>query len=415
VNSSANWKTVTLGDVAKWSSGGTPTSSNNSYYGGSIPWAVIGDLNESQVIDTEKTITELGLKDSSAKIVPIGTVMLAMYGASIGKTGIVARPMATNQAIATAQVDDSILDNKYLLLYLQSQKQNFINAGKGGAQPNISQGIIKSWPFLLPTLGEQRTIVATLEDQLSRLEKAREELLNALENTGSLMLSVLEESVRSISQECYRKLATGLKPLDGKRVAQRGWSPQCLPKPQSSIDKWAVLKTTAIQHMRFEPWHNKELPPSLEPKENLQVRVGDFLMTTTGPRNRCGIVCHVKETPPKLMFSGKILRMHPDQELLNPNWLEAVLASPTFNQQLEKLKVGGSDSSVSIGNQQVLDLDIPIPSLAIQEQLVNRIRTTSETSQRFEKDLVNELSKIDVLRLSLLNAAFTGKLKMGEF
>ena len=95
------WTWETLGEVATWSSGGTPKSGTPSYYGGTIPWAVIGDLDDATVIATAATVTAAGLANSSAKVVEPGTVLVAMYG-SIGKLGIAGIPMATNQAIACA-------------------------------------------------------------------------------------------------------------------------------------------------------------------------------------------------------------------------------------------------------------------------------------------------------------------------
>ncbi len=165
-----HWVSATLGEVAKWTSGGTPSSSNSSYYDGDIPWVVIGDLTEGIVTETVKRITVAGLDASSAKVLPEGTVMLAMYGASIGRTGVMGKSMSTNQAIACGIVDESRILREYLIYFLQSQKQDFIYAGKGGAQPNISQGVVKDWSVALPPLDEQRVIISEIERQLSKIE-----------------------------------------------------------------------------------------------------------------------------------------------------------------------------------------------------------------------------------------------------
>jgi len=165
-----DWEEMTLEQVAKWGSGGTPKSGTSSYYGGRIPWAVIGDLTESWVHETAQSITQSGLDNSSAKVIEPGTVMLAMYGASIGRTGVTAKAMATNQAIAFATPKAGVMDMQYLLKFLQSQKAAFVRAGQGGAQPNISQTDIKPWPIPVPPLAEQEKIVEILEEQLSRLD-----------------------------------------------------------------------------------------------------------------------------------------------------------------------------------------------------------------------------------------------------
>ena len=113
---SATWRHLTLKDVAKWSSGGTPKAGTKEYYGGDIPWAVIGDLNDGHVSTTASTITEAGLANSSAKVVAPGTLLVGMYG-SIGKMSIADVPMATNQAIACA-VPASDIDLSYLSIPL---------------------------------------------------------------------------------------------------------------------------------------------------------------------------------------------------------------------------------------------------------------------------------------------------------
>ncbi len=158
-----DWVESTLGEIANWGSGGTPKADNPDFYDGEIPWCVIGDLTESAVWETEKRITNLGLSNSSAKVVDPGSVLLAMYGASIGRTGISAIPMATNQAIAFARCHPNLALPKYLLAYLQTQKTKFVEMGQGAAQPNISQTIIKSWTIDLPPIPYQNHLVSTMD------------------------------------------------------------------------------------------------------------------------------------------------------------------------------------------------------------------------------------------------------------
>lgn len=193
--STKDWKALSLGDVATWTSGGTPSSKNSEFYGGDIPWIVIGDLTEGKVLHTEKTLTELGLKNSSAKLLPPGTVMLAMYGASIGRTGYMGAAMATNQAIACAIPNTELITAEYLLLFLQSQKSAFIAAGKGGAQPNISQGVIKGWTISLPSLAEQALIVAEVYRKLDKLRSAQQSIEVAQIRANQLHSSILQSAI----------------------------------------------------------------------------------------------------------------------------------------------------------------------------------------------------------------------------
>lgn len=171
------WRAARLAEVASWASGGTPSRGEDSFYGGVIPWAVIGDLTDGPVTKTRDTITEAGLASSSAKIAPVDAVLLAMYG-SIGKLGLPTMPMATNQAIAFA-VPGPYLQRKFLFYYLLSQRHLFERAGKGATQRNISQTLLKSWPIPLPPLPEQRRIVEIVEEQMAHLDAADASLASA--------------------------------------------------------------------------------------------------------------------------------------------------------------------------------------------------------------------------------------------
>jgi type I restriction enzyme S subunit len=186
-----DWSETTLGEVAKWGSGGTPKSGESAYYDGDIPWCVIGDLNEGEVFLTEKCITSEGLKNSSAKIIEPGAVMIAMYGASIGRTGIVGRPMATNQAIAFAYPIVGTLDNRFLLLFLQAQKLQFVEAGQGAAQPNISQTVLKAWPMILPPLNEQERIVGIVSSMDDVIQTAEQTMVDAKNLRAGLLSDLL--------------------------------------------------------------------------------------------------------------------------------------------------------------------------------------------------------------------------------
>ena len=170
-----NWAKTTLGECFEWGSGGTPTSSVKKYYDGNIPWLVIGDLNDNYINTSDKTITQFGLENSSAKLVPKGTLLLAMYG-SIGKLGIAGMSLATNQAIAFA-LENKEINTKYLFYYLLSVRSSLNLLGKGATQKNISQSIIKDFHFPLPPLAEQHRIVEKIEHIFAVLEELEENIL----------------------------------------------------------------------------------------------------------------------------------------------------------------------------------------------------------------------------------------------
>ncbi len=159
------WSRIPLAKLGSWGSGGTPTSSRKDYYqNGSIPWAVIGDLNNDIMTSTEVLITEKALEDSSSKLIPKGAILIAMYGASIGKTAITGIECCTNQAIAHCIVDTSLVSKEYFFIVAKSLKRHLVREGKGAAQPNISQSVLKHLIIDLPPLSEQEVIVETVNE-----------------------------------------------------------------------------------------------------------------------------------------------------------------------------------------------------------------------------------------------------------
>ncbi|WP_446663044.1 restriction endonuclease subunit S [Geobacillus sp. CCR] len=190
-----NWVWVRSGHVAKWGSGGTPSRKRLEYYGGDIPWIKTGELNDGIITGSEETITEEGLQKSSAKIFPKGSIVIAMYGATIGRLGILGIDAATNQACAVGQPYE-FLDSKYMFYYFFARRSDLVALGKGGAQPNISQTIIKDFPFALPPLNEQKRIAKKLDNLLEKLENEKQLVLAAEEKLDLVKQSVLQKAFR---------------------------------------------------------------------------------------------------------------------------------------------------------------------------------------------------------------------------
>ena len=138
-----SWEWVRLGNIGDWGAGATPSRTHPEYYGGNIPWLKTGDLTDSYIDAIPETITELALEKTSVRLNPAGSVLIAMYGATIGKLGILSIAATTNQACC-ACFPLGGLDNKYLFYFLMAQKPVFIKQGEGGAQPNISKEKIVS-------------------------------------------------------------------------------------------------------------------------------------------------------------------------------------------------------------------------------------------------------------------------------
>ena len=159
----SHWRVVRLGEVAETTSGGTPSREVPEFFGGTIPWVKSGELNDTLVTRTEETITEDGLRNSNAKIFQKGTLLIAMYGATAGKVGILAIAATTNQAICAILPDTSLALQDFLFYALIRQRDTLLSQRYGGAQPNLNQTIIRSFPIHLPPLDEQREIARMLQ------------------------------------------------------------------------------------------------------------------------------------------------------------------------------------------------------------------------------------------------------------
>ena len=159
------WVWTTLGEIGSWQSGATPSRMNKDYYGGNIPWLKTGDLNDGTITYIPEYITQRALEETSVRLNPKGSVLIAMYGATIGKIGILSFPATTNQACCACY--EYSINQMFLFYFLLANRENFIAMGGGGAQPNISKEKIISTNMPLPPLKEQERIVAEIERWLS--------------------------------------------------------------------------------------------------------------------------------------------------------------------------------------------------------------------------------------------------------
>ena len=187
-----NWVWTTLGNIGVWQAGGTPSRANKSYYGGNIPWLKTGDLNDGLITNIPERITEEAVANSSAKINPAGSVLIAMYGATIGKLGILTFPATTNQACC-ACIEYFAITQSYLFYFLLSHRDMFIAKGGGGAQPNISKEIIANTAIPLPPLAEQERIVTEIErwfTLIDQIEQDKSDLQTAIRQTKSKILDL---------------------------------------------------------------------------------------------------------------------------------------------------------------------------------------------------------------------------------
>jgi type I restriction enzyme, S subunit len=185
------WRMARLGDIGEWGSGSTPSRTNHAYYGGDVPWFKSGELNDNQYLtESGEYVTDMALDECSLRMNERGDVLIAMYGATIGKLAILACRGTTNQAVCACTCNDAI-HNRYLFILLKSLRSYFASRSEGAAQPNISKVKIINTPFPLPPLAEQKRIVAKVNELMAMCDALEAKLTKAREDADTLAAAVV--------------------------------------------------------------------------------------------------------------------------------------------------------------------------------------------------------------------------------
>lgn len=383
-------RSVKLGDIARWGSGGTPKRSTPEFFGNGVPWLSIADLNDGLVTDAKESLSPSGIANSSAKVVPEGTILIAMYG-SIGKLGIAGQRLCTSQAIAFAQPDESQVDPRYLFHFLLSERPRFQNRGRGGTQQNIGQGDLKEWPIPLPTIAEQRRIGEIL-DQADAIRAKRRRVLGHLDDlTQSIFHDMFGES--SSAPVTLKTVATV---KGGKR----------LPKGEKYAEEPTAhpyIRVTDLENGQIDPAHVQFISPAVHSAiAPYTVNEGDVIITIAGSIGRTATVPG-KLADANLTENAASIVPKSKDELLGP-WLSMALQSSVVQAQIEK-----HTGRVTIGKLalfRIETLQLVIPSAEEQRRFVD----ISAGVEKAASEVRSAIAADDELFASLQARAFRGEL-----
>lgn len=301
-------KTIALGELGRWGSGGTPLRSNPEYYGAGIPWLKITDLNDGVVRSAEEQITDVGLKNSSAKVVPPGAILVAMYG-SIGKLGIAGIECTTNQAIAFCVPNENV-DPEYLFWKIRSLRSDLLALGRGGAQPNISQEILKRLEILLPTKDEQRRIVVRIKECMERVDEI--------------------ESLRTSSRTQQKHLSASLieSELHPDLTDEEGWSVHTVGELVTSVRNGrsiaqdtdgrangAVLTLTAVRGIDLGVEFQKPIALPDNVAQQFGIDHGDVFVSRANTIELVGLAAVAEEKPAaRLIYPDLLIKLKADRD-----------------------------------------------------------------------------------------------------
>jgi len=430
------WLSATLDDVAKWGSGGTPSRKSPEFFNGSIPWFKTGELGSKTIVSAEEHITEEAIEKSSAKIFPRGSIGIAMYGATIGKLSIWGIDASTNQACAVAQPYDSVLSNEFLYYFLRSEKRNLINSGKGGAQPNISQGILKEWPIWLPPFNEQIRIVAKIEELLSELDKGIESLKTAREQLKVYRQAVLKHAFdgkltaqwreenkdelnpsTSVSAKDHR---CEISPPDSLSIPD-GWywssvgdllleGPANGRSVKDRVDGFPVLRLTALKDGRIDLAEYKHGNWNREAALKFIVQSGDFLLSRgNGSKHLVGRGGVVPVHQDEIAFPDTMVRLRIDSQTMHIDFLSRLWESRLVRSQIESA-ARTTAGIYKINQDHIKGFRVPVPGLDEQEVIVGLLEEKLSIVEELERDLGIRLAASEALRQSILKKAFSGQL-----
>ncbi len=408
-----DWKWVKLGEVCHTTSGGTPSRREPKYYQGNIPWVKSGELSKGLIIDTEEKISEEAVKNSSAKIFPKGTLLIALYGATIGKLSFLGVDAATNQAICGIYQNENI-NSDFLFNYLLHKKQKLVDQGIGGAQPNISQTILKNLELPLPPKETQQRIVSKIEELFSELDKGIEELKTAQKQLKVYRQAVLKWAFEGkLTNEDVKdgELPEGWRQTNlGEFIMHigSGKSFRCDERPPK-VNEVGIIKVSAVTWGFFDEEESKTCLSTDLFNENYLVKEGDFLFSRANTLELIGACVIVKAVTKTLMLSDKILRFTFHKDVLK-KYVLYYLRSRKGRREIERLSTGNQESMRNIGQEKIKQIAIPITTPEEQQQIVQEIESRLSVCDKIEESITASLKQAEALRQSILKKGFEGKL-----
>lgn len=383
------WKYDRLGSLCKTGSGGTPLKSKKEYYkNGTIPWLRSGEVNNRNIVGCDINITEVGLNNSSAKLFPSRTVLIAMYGATAGQVGILNFACSTNQAVCGILPNENFVP-EFLYYFFLDFKNELISQAVGNAQPNISQAKIKDTLIPIISIEKQKQIVAILDEAFTAIDQAKANIEKNILNA--------KDFLESYKTDLLAKYASG-NFIEFKKIVKlsRGHNPpkkEFIYEPREGYVRFYQIR---------DGWSDKYIVYVPESPKLHRVTEDEMLMVAYRHIGR--------------VFRGvngafnvalcKITNLNTD--VLNNDYLFELIPSSYIKGELLKISERSLIPSMSV--KELEKLKVPLPPIEKQltiMELINSINmNTEDIICRYEK----KISSLEELKKSFLQKAFAGEL-----
>lgn len=361
-----------------------------AYYGGNIPWLKTGDLNDDYIKDIPERITDKALQETSVKMNPEGSVLIAMYGATIGKVGILTFPATTNQACCACSEFTGI-ENKYLFYFLLSKKDDFLRQAGGGAQPNISKEIIVNTLIPIPPIKEQAQIVCEIEKWFAIIQTIDKGELSLATAINSCRLKVLDYAIHGklVPQdptdepavEFLKRINPGFKPshnLHYGTTLPTGWvcgsygtinqhrnksiNPMDSPKERFELYSVPIYETGSPEFLT-----GKEIGSSKQ-----TVKKGDVLLCKINPHlNRSWVVEHQR---PELQCIASSEWLIFQSDAIYPAYARLFFMSPAFRELMLSNVSGVGGSLMRARASAINEYPMWIPPLKEQKRIADVVK-----------------------------------------
>lgn len=394
-----DWIECMLGEVCFTTSGGTPSRQNKDFYTGNIPWVKSGELDKGIIYDSEEHISEEAIKKSSAKIFPKGTLLFALYGATIGKMATLGVDAATNQAICGIYKSD-VLNSEYLYNYLFFKKNFLIQQGIGGAQPNISQTILKRLIISIAPLVEQKAIVNKLEELFSSLDSGIADLKKAQDQLVIYRPALLKKAFEGVKE---------FKPLGEIGKWKGGGTPSMRIKEywEGGTIPWVSSRDVKTKEIHDTERHITEVAIPNSSTKWIEKNAILFVMRS-GILRRIFPIAIAKR---KLCVNQDIQTLTLDEKW-SPEYVYWFLVGNESDIRNSCSKDGTTVESID--SNSLKSYLVPECPIKEQHQIVREIESHLSVCDKGEESIVESLEKAQALRQSILKKAFEGKLLSDE-
>ncbi|WP_288578201.1 restriction endonuclease subunit S [uncultured Methanobrevibacter sp.] len=391
---SLEWDVTTIGELcSNVSSGGTPKSTNEEYYGGNIPWLNTKEINFNRIYDTEKHITNEGFKNSAAKWVKKDSVIVAMYGATAAKVAMNMVDLTTNQACCNLTIDKSLANPKFVYYYLYSNYERLLNLASGAAQQNLNSNIIKEFPINIPSLNVQNEIVnllSTIDDKIELNQKVNKNLYNIIEARFKHYVKDFSNLDKVVLSDYCNDIIRG---FNSKYVEKSN-----LINLNQKVNKGDIL----------EKQYFKYLNDDIEvPKEKFAKRK-DVLLNSLGD-GTLGRVHYYNENTDNVIIDQHITIIRSDENKLPSSYIYQYLKCGAGQYHLNSL-ISGSTGMLMLNISHIRNLELPILP---QKELFEFDNFAKDLFDKISSN-TKEIEKLQKLRDTLLPKLMSGEIDVSK-